>query len=184
MAKAKKIPYLEPEKDLKSCLSKILRTRFEEMVVFERGTLEGADIEKLHDMRVASRRVQAVMKVFRAAFPRNEFNKQYKVIRGLKDVLGEVRHYDVFIDTLQKYRDEYVVGENTNNGRNGAKRATGTNDGRAIELLIIRQKALREGKRRELVRYIRGLNREGYKGSFSGFCGRSLNIKNTKYTKK
>lgn len=157
MAKAKKIPYLEPEKNLKSCLSKILHTRFGEMTAFERGTLEGADIEQLHNMRVASRRVQAVMKVFRAAFPRNEFSKQYKVIRRLKDVLGEVRHYDVFIEHL------------TPKAPSPKERGKIIPRDIGIELLIIRQKALREGKRRELVRYIHGLNRNGYKGGFLEF---------------
>jgi CHAD domain-containing protein len=157
MAKARKIPYLEPEKDLKSCLSKILRTRFEEMIAFEGGALEVLDIEELHDMRVASRRVQAVMKVFRAAFPRNEFEKQYKIIRELKDALGEVRHYDVFI--------EHLTAAPLSKGE-------GNHHDAAVQLLIIRQKALREGKRRELARYIRGLNRKGYKEGFLEFAGK------------
>jgi len=151
MARAKKIPYLNPGRDLRTCLAKILRARFEEMIAFEKGTMEGNDIEELHDMRVACRRVQAVMKVFRAAFPAEEFAKQYRVIRELKDVLGEVRHYDVFIDELVGNRDK--------------KRTD-----KAMELLIIRQRALRERKRKELVAYLRMLNRDNYKVQFEEFA--------------
>lgn len=152
MAKAKKIPYLNPHADLKTCLKKILTTRFKEMLQFEAGTIEGSDIEQLHDMRVASRRIQAVMKVFRLAFPKKEFNKQYKVIRGLKDALGVVRHYDVFIDALEKSKVQL-------------------HEARAIDLLIIRQKGLREAKRKELVKYLGDLNRRRYKEKFSEFVG-------------
>jgi CHAD domain-containing protein len=152
MAKARKIPHLNPEKDLRTCLKKILTIRFEEMIQFEAGTVEGSDVEQLHDMRVASRRIQAVMKVFRLAFPKKEFKQQYKVIRGLKDALGVVRHYDVFINALEKHREKLQ----------GAK---------ALDLLIIRQKALREAKRKDLARYLRELNRRRYKESFLEFAG-------------
>ncbi len=166
MAKAKKIPHLNPEKDLKTCLPKILKTRFEEMIAYESGTIEGTDIEMLHNMRVASRRVQAVMKVFRAAFPKNEFKKQYKVIRGLKDTLGVVRHYDVFIDTLEHYSPDLPpplgAGQAPESGNNS--------DRRAIDLLIIRQNALRERKKKELSKYIYELNRRGYKVKFMEFA--------------
>ena len=153
MAKAKKIPYLNPNQDLKTCLSKILHARFDEMISHEKGTLEGSDIEELHDMRVASRRVQAVMKVFREAFPKGEFKKQYKVIRGLKDELGVIRHYDVFIDMLEKHK----TSPPTPLPRRGK-----VHD-KALELLIIRQKALREKERKKLVSYMRKLNKKMYK---------------------
>jgi CHAD domain-containing protein len=107
-------------------------------------------------MRVASRRVQAVMKVFRAAFPKGEFRKQYKVIRGIKDVLGVVRHYDVFIDGLEKYVKELPATEKA-----------------ALELLIIRERALREKERKEMVRFVRGLKRKEYKEKFLEFAGKT-----------
>jgi CHAD domain-containing protein len=155
MAKARKIPYLNPDQDLRTCLSKILQTRFDEMISHEKGTLDGSDIENLHDMRVSSRRVQAVLKVFQAAFPGGEFKKQYKVIQRIKDELGEVRHFDVFIYALEEYRNKMSDREN-----------------RGLELLIIRQKMLREKKRREMTTYINGLNKRNYKKSFSEFTGK------------
>ena len=155
MAKARKIPHLNPDENLKTCLSRILSERFDEMISHEKGTLEppdAGDIEELHNMRVASRRVQAVMKVFREAFPKAAFKKQYKVIRGLKDVLGEVRHFDVFIYALEKYKEKLPESER-----------------KGLELLIIRQKALRGKKRTEMMNFIRGLNKKNYKERFLEF---------------
>lgn len=153
MAKAKKIPHLNPEKDLVTCLRKILHSRFNEMISFEEGTIEGKDISRLHDMRVASRRVQAVMKVFNRAFPKKKFKQQYQTICGIKDILGAVRHYDVFIALLQKNKPKYAHA-----GR------------KAIELLEIRQKSLREAARKEMIRYFTELNRKNYKDRFFAFC--------------
>src|SRR5438128_8842601 len=106
MAKAWKIQYLNPDQPLNICLRKILRTRFSEMVSYEKGTLEGDDIEELHSMRVSSRRVQAVMKVFREAFGKKKFKHEYRQIRMLIRALGEVRDHDVFIEKLEKYKKD------------------------------------------------------------------------------
>lgn len=152
MAKARKIPYLNPDQPLGICMQKILRTRFNEMISFEEGTIKGDDIEYLHDMRVASRRVQAVLKIFRGAFPQKEYIKEYRQIRTLIRALGVVRDYDVFIAKLEKFR---TLNEGADN--------------KALDMLIIRKVVEREGKRKEMVRTIRALNRIGYKENFMRF---------------
>lgn len=157
MAKANKIPELYPDAPLDECLVKILRKRFDEMISFEQGTISGSEIESLHDMRVASRRVQAVFKIFRGVFPKKKFKAEYAELRGLISSLGEVRDLDVFIDKLEKMKLE------TNSQTNGE------NDYRAIDLLIIRKKTERDGKRKLLVQHINELNRRGYKLHFYGF---------------
>ncbi len=157
MAKARKIPYLNPNQPLGISLQKILRTRFDEMISFEEGTIEGSDIEALHGMRVASRRVQAVLKIFRGAFPKKRFKDEYAEIRSLIQALGEVRDYDVFIDKIEKFKSEH----------------TG-NDKRAIDLLIIRKKAERDQKRKMLTLHINNLNKLGYKEHFYKFIMDSL----------
>ena len=152
MAKAKKISYLNPAQPLGICLQKILRTRFNEMTASEEGTVRGEDIEFLHDMRVSSRRVQAVLKIFRAAFPKKLYKNEYEQVRLLIRSLGVVRDYDVFIDKMEKLRA----------GSTG-------NDNRAIDMLIIRKKVEREAKRKIMVKTINELNRLGYKENFMRF---------------
>src|SRR4030095_3319930 len=164
MAKARKIPYLNPNQPLNVCLQKILRTRFDEMVSFEQSTIDGSDIESLHDMRVASRRVQAVLKIFRGAFPIKKFKAEYAEIRGLIRELGEVRDYDVFIDKIEKFRTERAA-----KGGNTSKE-----DWRALDLLIIRKKAERDVKRKALIQHLNDMNRAGYKEHFYRFISENL----------
>jgi len=157
MAKAKKIPGLDPNHPLDVSLLKILRTRFDEMTAHEQGTIDGSDIEALHDMRVASRRVQAVFKMFRGIFPKKKFKAEYNELRLLIRSLGEVRDYDVFIDKTEKLKNEL-----------------NDKDTRAIDLLIIRKKAEREQKRKLLIQHINTLNKAGYKEHFNNFITENL----------
>ncbi|NOS83587.1 MAG: CHAD domain-containing protein [Ignavibacteria bacterium] len=157
MAKAKKIPGLDPNHPLDVSLLKILRTRFDEMTAHEQGTIDGSDIEALHDMRVASRRVQAVFKMFRGIFPKKKFKTEYNELRLLIRSLGEVRDYDVFIDKTEKLKNELS-----------------DKDTRAIDLLIIRKKAEREQKRKLLIQHINTLNKAEYKEHFSNFITENL----------
>jgi len=157
MGKAKKIQYLNPEQPLGICLQKILRTRFNEMTAFEEGTLKGEDIEFLHDMRVASRRVQAVLKIFRGVFPKKAYRNEYEQIRLLIRSLGVVRDYDVFIYKLESMRAKSTAADN-----------------RALDLLIIRKKSERDAKRKIMARTITELNRIGYKENFMRFITTAL----------
>jgi len=127
------------------------------MVSFEQGTIDGTDIEALHDMRVASRRVQAVLKIFREAFPKKKFKAEYAEIRSLIRALGEVRDYDVFIEKLEKLNAAHP-----------------SDDKRALDLMIIRKKAEREEKRKFLIQHINYLNKAGYKEHFYRFIYTSI----------
>ncbi len=157
MAKAKNIYGLDVNKGLKECLKVILPVRFLEMTEYEQGTIEGGDIEALHDMRVASRRLQAVFKMFRKVFPKNKFKTEYRELRLLIKALGEVREYDVFINKLQKLKSTLEE-----------------KDTRAFDLLIIRKKAEREEKRKKLIEYFKMLNKAGYKEHFLNFVNENL----------
>jgi len=169
MAKARKIPGLNPNAPVKDSAAKILRSRFEEMTSHEEGTVEGTDIEALHDMRVASRRVQAALKIFRSLFPKKKYKAEYAEVRGLIRSLGEVRDYDVFIDKLEDMKKK-----STSNA------SAAKNDNRAIDLLIVRKKAEREQKRKLLIQSINTLNKNGYKDHFLSFVNSNLQENITK----
>ena len=157
MAKPKKIPHLDPNKPLDESLVKILRSRFDEMTSHEQGTVDGTDIEALHDMRVASRRVQAVLKIFRGAFPKKKFKDEYTELRVLIRSLGEVRDYDVFIDKITNLKKQSIEKDN-----------------RAMDMLIIRKQAEREEERKLLIQHINELNKKGYKEHFNNFISENL----------
>ena len=163
MAKARKITGLNPNAPVKDSAARILLSRFDEMISHEEGTVEGSDIEALHDMRVASRRVQAALKIFRSLFPKKKYKAEYAEIRGLIRSLGEVRDYDVFIDKLESMKK-----------RSNSNTPSVKIDNRAIDLLIVRKRAEREQKRKLLIQNLNTLNKNGYKEHFLSFVNSNL----------
>ncbi len=71
--------------------------------VFERATglLDTNDVEQVHDMRVATRRLRAALEVLAPAFPRKRHRKALKRVKELADALGERRDLDVEIALLE-----------------------------------------------------------------------------------
>jgi putative phosphoesterase len=80
-------------------LSKLLRT-FESPL---QGVLENQDIEYVHKMRVASRRMRAAMPLFQSCCPRKKFKKWLREIRNVTRLLGEARDFDVQIAFIKAY---------------------------------------------------------------------------------
>jgi len=75
----------------------------DEIVEHWEGVRGGQDVEALHDMRVATRRLRASLSVFQSAFPSRPFEKFERKISYLTDALGDARDTDVFIEFLKKY---------------------------------------------------------------------------------
>ena len=157
MAKPWKIPYFDPNESVALCLQRILRTRFHEMSSYERDTIGGADIEALHDMRVSARRLKAMMKLFRACFPKGKFKLHYGRIRGLLRALGDARDCDVFVEMLVEQKQSLVP-----------------RDQRAIDLLIARERQLRQERVRSLARHLQTLTDQMYEFSYQRFLEKSL----------
>ena len=67
------------------------------------GVRKGDDIECLHKMRVASRRIRAALPLFKRCYPKNQFKKWLKEIKRLTKFLGEARDLDVQIVFLQDF---------------------------------------------------------------------------------
>jgi CHAD domain-containing protein len=80
----------------------VIWTRFDEMLSFQEAALAGEDIEGVHDMRVASRRLRAALELFRDVFPRRRLKPLLRQVKDLADALGEVRDTDVLIARLEK----------------------------------------------------------------------------------
>lgn len=103
MAKAWNIKGIAPEKSLEECVRRIITTRLHEMMSFKEGAIDGKDIEYVHDMRVASRRLRAAMRNFADCFTRKKkFRRHLKRVERITRRLGAVRDLDVLIDRFQK----------------------------------------------------------------------------------
>jgi CHAD domain-containing protein len=76
---------------------------FVRMLANEDGTREGSDIEKLHDMRVATRRMRSAMRVFRPYYQKKAIRPFLKGLRQTGRALGSVRDLDVFMENAAAY---------------------------------------------------------------------------------
>jgi CHAD domain-containing protein len=78
-----------------------VRGRADELFGHSEGVLDTSDIERVHDMRVASRRLRAVLEIFEPCFPNSDFKTTLRDVKALADALGERRDPDVHIDAME-----------------------------------------------------------------------------------
>lgn len=96
-------PGISAEDSLGEAGRKVLRMHLARMLHFEAGTRTGEDIEDLHKMRVATRRMRAAWRVFDGAYRPKVQRRYVKELRIIADVLGEVRDIDVLLDDLDSH---------------------------------------------------------------------------------
>jgi len=103
MAKARAIPDLSADEPMTVGAAQILAVRTEELREHSHDVLDTDDIERVHDMRVATRRLRAALEVFEACFPDDLHGSLLADVKELADALGERRDRDVAIDSLREF---------------------------------------------------------------------------------
>ncbi|HEC21744.1 MAG TPA: CHAD domain-containing protein [Chloroflexi bacterium] len=96
-------PGLQPDDLMSEAGRKVLRLHFERLLYHEPGTRRGHDIEALHDMRVATRRMRAAFRVFGPYFEKRTRRRLLRGLRRTGRALGHVRDLDVFMAYAQQY---------------------------------------------------------------------------------
>lgn len=90
-----------PEASMGELARAVVRRHLGAMLAHEAGTRLGEDIEELHDMRVATRRLRAALALFGDVLP-PEAGALREELRWLAQVLGRVRDLDV---QLERFTD-------------------------------------------------------------------------------
>ncbi|GAB4570018.1 MAG: hypothetical protein Kow0077_03480 [Anaerolineae bacterium] len=85
---------------------KVLYFHFERMLLHEPGSRLGEDIEAVHDMRVATRRMRSAFRIFTPFYDPKVTRPLIKGLRRIARALGEVRDLDVFLEKLGHYQDQ------------------------------------------------------------------------------
>ena len=109
MAKAQPIPHLSPEDSYGVAAARVISSRAAELTEQARGVLDTGDIERVHDMRVATRRLRAALEVFEPCFPGKPHKQALREVKRLADGLGERRDRDVAIAALTGFNDQMHV---------------------------------------------------------------------------
>ncbi len=105
MARARQVD-VDCEAPFAVVAAQAVEVRAAEVLARSAGVLDRDDPERVHDMRVATRRLRAALEVFAPAFPRKRHRKALKRVKALADALGERRDPDVEIELLESLRGE------------------------------------------------------------------------------
>src|SRR6266508_3377747 len=103
MAKARAIEGLNADDPYAAAAAKIVAVRAREVADHAHDVLDVADIERVHDMRVATRRLRAALEIFEPCFPRQELRAALGRVKEIADALGERRDRDVAIVALEDF---------------------------------------------------------------------------------
>jgi CHAD domain-containing protein len=96
-------PGIEPDDPMSEAGRKTLRFHYRRMLYNEPGTRDGTDVESLHDMRVATRRMRAAFRVFGPYYKSREIAAYRKGLKQAGRALGPVRDLDVFRAKIGRY---------------------------------------------------------------------------------
>jgi CHAD domain-containing protein len=119
MARPRKVENLDCDAPFALAAAQAVEVRAAEVLEHSRGVLDTRDIERVHAMRVATRRLRAALEIFKPCFPRSSYKAVLKEVKALADALGERRDSDVAIEMLE------VVG-----------RDVGAQEARGIDILV------------------------------------------------
>jgi CHAD domain-containing protein len=103
MARAAEVE-LDPADTFAVAARRVVEVRARELFEHEEGVLDTTDIERVHDMRVATRRLRAALEVFATAFEDDDLGPVLRDVKRLADALGERRDPDVHLEELTALR--------------------------------------------------------------------------------
>jgi len=110
VARARKVE-LDCEEPFSLAAARVVEARTAEVFEHASGVLDVEEVERVHDMRVATRRLRAAMEVFEPCFPHKRHRKALKRVKALADALGERRDRDVTIGMLEGLAGELREGD-------------------------------------------------------------------------
>ena len=166
LTEGEKIPYPLPkdtigvnaDDSLAEAGRKVWLYHFAIMLNHEQGTLVGEDIEELHDMRVATRRMRSAFDIFSPAFNPKIMKRYQKGLRKIGKVLGQVRDMDVLVDKGVIYQRK--VNEIEQPG---------------IEPLLADWKQVIDNERVELFKHLQSNEYNKFKDDFNLFLQAGIN---------
>ena len=156
----RKLIGLNPDDTLAEAGKKVWLYYFAEMLSHEQGTLLGENIEELHDMRVATRRMRSAFDIFGPAFDAKAMKRHLKGLRTIGRVLGQVRDMDVILENAITYQKK--MKENARPG---------------LEPLLNSWSKHIDGQRIKMIKHLQSEAYRNFKENFNIFLQVSENVK-------
>jgi triphosphatase len=111
VARPLEVPEFDCEEPFARVAVRVLEVRAMEVFAHVDRVLDLEDVEPVHDMRVAIRRLRAALEIFEPCFPSKRYRRAMKRVKALSDVLGERRDRDVAIALLEEVGEGVAEGE-------------------------------------------------------------------------
>lgn len=106
MAKAKQAPAVSSASDLYEWAAAVLLLRFDEVMSFAGAVLVPWNVNAVHDMRVALRRLRSALRDFVQVIDEKPLKRVKNDLKKIADLLGAVRDRDVAIVALDEMADD------------------------------------------------------------------------------
>ena len=139
MAKAKEITGIDCAADALEWAGKVLRVRFDEVIELRAAALDFSDIEGVHQMRVATRRLRSALHDFLPLVKKRPLRRVRKNLKEIADALGAVRDQDVAILALEQLQSAAEIDQTIEQIKEG------------IEKLLEERRRLRERAQMNLI---------------------------------
>jgi len=90
--------------DFQTAMGQLIGARWRELWKALPAVIKSEDPEAVHAVRVASRRLRAVMDASTDAFPQKWYRSLHKTAKSITSALGDVRDRDVLLESLRAER--------------------------------------------------------------------------------
>jgi hypothetical protein len=100
-----------PDEEFREVMRALIAQRWEAVWQAIPAALAGTDIEGVHDVRVASRRLRAAMDVAAPVFPGKWYRPLHKAAKSITAALGDVRDRDVLLEAIRADRAQAPLAE-------------------------------------------------------------------------
>lgn len=132
MAKARDIPGLTADLPFGEAAARSVTVRANELFEQATGVLDTTDIERVHAMRVATRRLRAVLELYAVCFPKHELQPVLRDVKALAAALGARRDPDVELEALDRFLVAAGPEERIGIERFAARTRTAQEQGNAV----------------------------------------------------
>lgn len=111
MAKAWPLYITDVNGSLASNAPLMLHIRLTELYQFSKSVGDPSQIEDLHNMRIAAKRLRYTMEIYASCYPSKIFNKLYDKVKSIQEQIGEIHDCDVRIPLIQSFLESEGEGK-------------------------------------------------------------------------
>lgn len=105
MAKASKVKGLKSKAAARENAARIIAVRLDDMYKYAPYVEDPENIEEIHDLRIAAKRLRYTLEMFRFAYP-SELKKLISEVKKIQSTIGDMRDADIMVETVLNLLDE------------------------------------------------------------------------------